>query len=269
MLNSDTNVFDQEVHILRRLVHSHIIPLLATYEYRDHFHTIIPWAECNLAEYWEQKNPNPSQDLATLKWTAEQCEGIAMGLASLQHHATTSASSLMVMLAESSRSPEKHSFLSRAQSIVSKSTSPKSHHFFGRHGDIKPLNLLWFPNSGKGSMGAIKISDFGEGEFSTTKSYQTSSNEVAYTPSYRPPECDYPNPEMITATYDTWTLGCLFLEFATWYVGGQELLRKFEQSRSLHDPHGEATTFFELTGEEQGPHARVKLAVQEVGHRSL
>ncbi len=107
------------------------------------------------------------------------------------------------------------------------------HQFYGRHGDIKPLNLLWFPNPrDPDDMGTIKICDFGEGEFSSTESSMRDSNSIAYTPSYRPPECDHGDPEInISATYDTWTLGCLFLEFVTWYIGGWELLDEFEQSR--------------------------------------
>lgn len=81
-------MFWREAQILRRLKDRHIIPLLATYKSRDHFHLILPWAECNLSEYWEIKNPSPAHDSPTLIWMANQCEGIARGLATLHHHAT-------------------------------------------------------------------------------------------------------------------------------------------------------------------------------------
>ncbi|KAK4212293.1 hypothetical protein QBC37DRAFT_288270 [Rhypophila decipiens] len=281
-IHQDHHNFKKSFNVLRRLKHRHITPLLATYEYLDHFHLVLPWAECNLAVYWNEKFPKPAHDIATVKWIAEQCRGIAAGLDALHHHATTSASTLMMSLDESASQSAQAGFLSRAHSLVTRkdilgATNParrgeaRVHHFFGRHGDIKPLNLLWFPEDKKSPMGIIKISDFGEGEFSSTPQSDlmgAPDATFAYTPSYRPPECDHPHPEMIviTSMYDTWTLGCLFLEFATWYVGGRDLLSRFERSRrtgtSGHNHRGEAT-FFEITGQEN-PHARVKKAVREV-----
>jgi len=40
-----------------------------------------------------------------------------------------------------------------------------------------------------------------------------------FSPSYRPPDCDLPGVN-ISVKYDIWTLGCLFLDFLTWYLLG-------------------------------------------------
>lgn len=66
----------------------------------------------------------------------------------------------------------------------------------GRHGDIKPENILWFPRSGSpletdlsSERGTPKLSDF----------------------------------------------GCLYLEFITWLMGGKELLDFFREARTTLD----------------------------------
>ncbi|KAK4229594.1 kinase-like domain-containing protein [Podospora fimiseda] len=215
---STNTEFTQEVRILKRLKHPHVINLFATYEYAGNFHLILPWAERNLAAYWEKEKPKPKKNLTTLLWMAKQCEGIAQGLAKLHRHATSTTSS-----------------------IFNRTTNPAVAHAphqaygYGHHGDIKPMNLLWFPDSSSPprNMGTIKISDFGEGGFSSTESSSHSTNSIGCTPSYRPPECDREEEQIeISDTYDTWTLGCLFLEFITWFIGGWKLLHEFEKLRN-------------------------------------
>ncbi|KAK3346550.1 kinase-like domain-containing protein, partial [Lasiosphaeria hispida] len=255
--------FLEERGMLKRINHPHAIALLATYEYCNHFHFILPWAECNLAEYWETKNPNPEHDLSTLMWMAEQCRGIADGLSPLHHHATNTSSSLFrgpsVVLGPTA--PDDHD---------TQSTDVDPHQFFGRHGDIKPLNLLWFPQSRDSrEMRIIKISGFGEGEFNKTELTRRSPNSIAYTPTYRPPECDHPDLEIqVSATYDTWPLGCLYLEFVTWFVGGWEKVHEFERSRRGGGWSHREATFFELTGDLE-PYAVVKSAVKQVCRHDL
>jgi len=53
--------------------------------------------------------------------------------------------------------------------------------------------------------------------------------------SYRPPECDI-HGGRIGQSYDIWTLGCLYLEFVTWLLGGWDLIKLFEEKRSSFDP---------------------------------
>ncbi len=51
----DKEHFLREVQLLKRLRHDHVITLFTTYEYRGYFHLILPWADCNLAKYWETR----------------------------------------------------------------------------------------------------------------------------------------------------------------------------------------------------------------------
>ncbi|KAK0713436.1 kinase-like domain-containing protein [Lasiosphaeria miniovina] len=129
----------------------------------------------------------------------------------------------------------------------------------GNHGDIKPENVLWFRDitearsdgrsSGRGR-GTLKLSDFGlaDSSSSRTASRRFHSN-VAVTCNYRAPECDLPNQGGKGRQYDMWTLGCLYLEFVTWLVGGTALLDEFVRERLSVDMAWyeiETDTFFHL-----------------------
>lgn len=120
---------------------------------------------------------------------------------------------------------------------------------YGRHGDIKPENILWFQDpSKKDDRGVLKISDFGLTEFSIRHSqcYKLNS-QVAHSLSYRPPECDLEG-AVVGQSYDIWTLGCLYLELITWQLGGTQLLQEFRQKRMKQDPirYRATDTFFEI-----------------------
>lgn len=160
----------------------------------------------------------PWADLQTIMWVAKQCEGIANGLVKI-HKYQTSNSKLQPGFHENR---------------------------YGRHGDLKPENILWFSDPDGGT---LKISDFGLSEYSTLhrKSYKPRSR-VATSMSYRPPECDLKGGQ-IGQSYDIWTLGCLYLEFITWLLGGWDLVKNFERKRMLFDSMWcdmSTDTFFEL-----------------------
>lgn len=89
---------------------------------------------------------------------------------------------------------------------------------FGRHGDLKPENILWFkPDGVSDDRGTLKISDFGLTRFHRSADGQ--HREQRHTPTYRAPEYDL-NRGISTQAYDIWSLGCVFLEFITWYLHG-------------------------------------------------
>jgi serine/threonine protein kinase len=141
---------------------------------------------------------------------------------------------------------------------------------YGRHGDLKPENILWFPDADGGT---LKISDFGLADYSTinSKSYLPKSR-VATSMSYRPPECDIEG-GIVGPSYDIWTLGCLYLEFTTWLLGGWQLVKDFEMKRMSYDPlwfDMKTDTFFELVRGRGKPSgqiaARVKSSVTAVSY---
>ncbi|KAL1882794.1 hypothetical protein Daus18300_000432 [Diaporthe australafricana] len=240
LLSRDQAEFKREVDTLKKFSddsHPHLVSLLATYEQFGKFYLIFPWAEADLQGYWKM-NPFSTMDREGALWLAEQCSGIAHGLTKIHCYET--------MRRTNSMGPEPS---------MKSSTRPADEwlrfrkQLFGRHGDIKPENILWYrdPNN-KDERGVLKISDFGLTEFSTRHSqcYKRNSH-IAHSPSYRPPECDLEG-AVVGQSYDIWTLGCLYLELITWQLGGAALLRTFRQRRTIRDPMQlmSTDTFFEI-----------------------
>lgn len=218
--------------------HRHLVSLLATYEQFRRFYLVFHWADADLQDYWEKKNPTPAVDHETILWMAEQCEGIAGGLCKIHHYLT----------------PQKNLAVSE-QSMTQ---------LFGRHGDIKPANILWFLDPcDPTSRGTLQITDFGLAEFSAIHRSYKPKSKVATSPSYRPPECDLYG-GVIGLSYDIWTMGCLYLEFTTWLLGGWNLVEKFTKNRESFDRelHMPTDTFFEI--EKGTAEARIKPAVTDV-----
>ncbi|KAL2195580.1 kinase-like domain-containing protein, partial [Corynascus similis CBS 632.67] len=184
--------YEREVEVLQRFSgrhegHPHLVRLLLTYQHKDSYHMIFPWANGNLRDFWESvESPQRTKDMAC--WMLTQCFGIAEGLQKI--HGDGDVAGL----------------------------SPKDKNT-GRHGDIKPENILWFERHNDRN-NHLLISDFGLSRF---HSYQSQSVDrlPGCSPSYRPPECDLYQLR-ISVKYDIWTLGCLLLDFVTWYLRGWE-----------------------------------------------
>ncbi|KZL72861.1 protein kinase-like (PK-like) protein [Colletotrichum tofieldiae] len=141
----------------------------------------------------------PARSPRLVQWVAKQCLGLAEGLIRI------------------------HKSLS----------DPKRQ--WGIHGDIKPQNILWFedPND---DQGILAISDFG---FTRFHGEETRSNAipVGISPTYRAPEYDTVN--KISRAADVWALSCVYLEFITWYLKGNDGVEEFLRRR-IADDRGEA-----------------------------
>jgi serine/threonine protein kinase len=120
-----------------------------------------------------------------------------------------------------------------------------THQLHGRHGDLKPENILWFKpyleefkEADQGcAMGLLKISDFGLTRFHGTMSRShINASGVPVSPTYRAPEYDIA--KMVSQSYDIWTLGCVILEFVTWYLLGWEEVDRFAKNRAREDNAG-------------------------------
>ncbi|PVH79110.1 kinase-like protein [Cadophora sp. DSE1049] len=202
----DREQFDKEAEMLKRFsdpsvpAHKHLISLLATYQQFGTFFLIFHWADADLRRYWKDVNPNPVMDRRTVLWVAQQCKGIAEGVCAIHQYSSSRL---------------------RPQ--------PKDE-VFGHHGDIKPENVLWFPDANRDQtkQGTLKLSDFGLAEMSMhqTRSMQPKSN-YATSLSYQAPEAEIEGTGAIGRSYDIWTLGCLYLEFITWLMGGWDLVDEF------------------------------------------
>ncbi|KAF5592114.1 heterokaryon incompatibility het-6 [Fusarium pseudocircinatum] len=180
------------------LSHPNIITLLATYTLNNRFHFIFPAAEYDLLMYWKI-HPGPLVDPATansegLLWLSEQIRNVVGALA----HIHEGKKALM-----------------------------DTERMFGRHGDIKPANILWF-RSRKEKRGVFVISDFGiaDAHREETRSIIPAA-DLPVTPRYRAPECDIRDGR-ISRAYDVWSLGCVLLEMTCWILGGNDLRERFK-----------------------------------------
>lgn len=249
--------------------HSHLVSLHASYEQFGKFYLLFPWAEAHLRDYWKAHR-TPTTDDASILWLAEQCRGIADGLTKIHRHITTFHQRRTVTAFMDSES--------HPMSEVDTEKQDGSHfrqQLFGRHGGIKPENVLLFRDSSyKHDRGVLKISDFGLTEFTNRRSQcYKKNNQVAHSLTYRPPECDLEG-AVVGPSYDIWTLGCLYLELITWQLGGWSMLQSFQNKRWLQDPmrHNMPTdTFFEIVRcEETNTYgAMVKPAVKQVNGSNL
>lgn len=170
----------------------------------------------------------------TLRWLAKQCVGLAEGLDRLHRHHT--------FLQTCGSLPREDSIpcetlIPIQDSRPSQMEDPSQEiTLFGRHGDIKPENILWFPacqSPMDASNGILKIADFGLTKFSkeTTRS-RSQSHVIQCTKSYMAPECRSGHKSgMLGPLTDIWSLGCVYLEFLAWFVGGGKSVEDFRRKR--------------------------------------
>ena len=216
LLSAKEDDFKREVEILKRVSrdpHDHLITLLATYQYRGSYYLIFPWAGGDLVMFW--KTQTLHCDKNTARWLAEQCQGLASGLAEIHGYKTTPTDSITPLGKEGKRTTMR----------------------FCRHGDIKPGNILWFPSpeDQDKTNGTLKISDFGTAEF-TAQKHGPHKVRAPGTRMYQPPEA-HPGVTnlVIGPSYDVWGLGCIYLEFITWFLGGWQYVEQFLDRRLEHD----------------------------------
>lgn len=199
--------FNREVDALKKFSHKnerYIIKLLATYEMDGYFWLLFPVADGNLLSFWKRYDASTMPGAAV--WLAEECYGIATAIQKI--HRLTSSSS------------EENS-LKRPQKCI-----------YGVHGDIKPENILWFKtlpshllqdvsNTSTGpsisSPGFLQISDFGTVDFHRDISREGQYIQIGDA-SYGAPESHLDGGPHGSQKIDVWAIGCLYLEFITWYL---------------------------------------------------
>jgi len=237
--------FNKEVEILKRFsgdYDGHLANLLATYEQFNQYFLIFHWAESDLLEFW-RNHPREELDTDLVVWIATQCAGLAGALHKIHNYRDSMKDHL----------------------------GPNDIQY-GRHGDIKPQNILLFRNANDPhDRGTLKLADFGLSEFRSHDSKsRVHPSQIGNTYDYRAPESDVRG-AAISRSYDIWTLGCVYLEFICWALGGFNLHKKFTKARLRPDNRlrpeqlgsdWNVATFFELV--EGGRGAQVKTAVIRV-----
>jgi serine/threonine protein kinase len=234
--------YRNEVDQLKRfsgLIHDHLVTVLATFTLNKRYHFLFPYAECALDQYWEFRVPQPTLDLVMVQWISKQCLGLIEAMHTIHE-------------------PDHINLLPGVQR-------------YGRHGDIKPDNILWFDTT-KDPKGMLVISDMGLSALNSAKSRSNvPGRTLPGAPGYRPPECEVEG-GVVSRAFDVWTMGCLFLELMTWLLGGQQMLREFQQTRmSLYINATKNDIFFEIK-KYRGDIplvAQVKLQVTEVSPEHL
>lgn len=225
LLQSDRDEFKREQEILLRLTpkkYPYLIKLLSTYRKDGKWHLIFPFANSNLREYWDRR-PVPKFDQDTVLWSLTQMTGMA-GALDMIHKLTVT-----INITD-------HDQVGSSNGATQKKKQYET--LYGRHGDIKPENFLWFQHvrNVDDPRGVLQLADFGLGRLHGRYSPrgQTLANDVPCSPTYEPPECRIGG--YVTQAYDMWSLGCVLLEFVTWLVLGSDEVYKFADYRGEHTP---------------------------------
>lgn len=232
--------------VLRRFsgnTHPHLVSLLAAFQKGNNYYLLFHWAYSDLKNFWQSETPGSALDKGCISWMFEQFRGIAAGLQHIHHYKVSQ----------------------HKQTSLKVSKDP----IFGRHGDIKPENLLLFKRKNSpGDKGIIQLSDFGLAKFHSedSRSGIRPSKLDGCSPTYRPPEVDFKDGE-VSRDYDIWSLACVLLEFVTWHLGGWKELQNYVQQRKQKNLYGhQSDEFFEIVNI-TGPNqlgARVKPEVLKV-----
>lgn len=210
---------------------------------------ILPLAKGNLVEFLNQDSPFSKDPI----WILRQCYGLTDGLRRI-HKCKTS-------------------------DVVPSSHGRK--YLRGRHGDIKPPNILWFADDLTGE-NRLVLSDFTLMRFHAQGSKtDTLVDRVGRTRTYRAPELDdFPSSDSrVSQKYDVWSLGCVFLEFISSHLVGYKATRgekkhfeddcgqgyeTFNTTRVVEDSTYEDKYFIHKKGERT---AEVKQSVKDVSVR--
>jgi serine/threonine protein kinase len=246
---------DEEVRTLRRLnAHKdpHLIRLLATFTFDEKAHLIFPWANSgNLKELWKAPQLQPhrhNHSSLVVTWISSQNLGLTRALERI-HYCPVETEDMDNLLVDNERA-------------------------YGRHGDMKPENILWFKDERledkESSIGVLKIVDFGFADFRSEHSRSDVRRSLVggFTDTYKAPEYDTNEP--ISPKYDIWSFGCILLQFMVWYLQGWDGVDTFSEERSDESRDSQIMTdhFFRLERVKNGAlKAGVKPSVIDVSHR--
>ncbi|KAH8599219.1 kinase-like domain-containing protein [Bisporella sp. PMI_857] len=219
--------------------HPHLIRLLTTYKFRNRYHFMFLWADSNLVDYWESRRL-PERTPQVYLWVLEQMIGITSALSTIHNYKSS---------ALRNQEPKvKYKEYSTAGSLQQEEVNNRfpaleEEADYGRHGDLKGQNILWFdgPNGG-----TLQISDLGTGRFHGLESRSNvNPNTISGSPTYSPPEVVLN--KFVSRKYDIWSLGCVYSEFITWLIEGPEGIQNFADARLLYtDPNWADDKFFVL-----------------------
>ncbi|KAF4813508.1 Mitogen-activated protein kinase 12 [Colletotrichum tropicale] len=198
--HNDNDTFWKERDALAKFsppneIHRHLIELLFSYETGADQFMVFPWADSNLQEFWKSNQSQPSAQ-GDLVWLIRQCHGLSDGLSKVH----------------------------RYHGQDDDGGDDVGSEILGRHGDIKPKNILFFGS--QSGRGRLVVADFTLMRFHAPNDDNTEARNVGFSRTYRPPELECEDKVSISQKYDIWTLGCVFLEFLTWHLVGYDAIHE-------------------------------------------
>lgn len=191
------NYFTKETKTLetmRNLKHPHLIEAISAYRKGAKRCFVFPWAHGgNLRELWRNHDISTHPQQVN-QWAWQQFLGLSDGLDKL--HASNT-----------------------------------------RHGDLKPENILNFGRGGKFELGPLVIADVGIAKFHAVETRQRLAKGFVTTNRngtlrYEPPEIELYHPQAISRRFDSWSLGCVLLEFVIWLLRGSVGQARFHHERT-------------------------------------
>ncbi|KAI0868001.1 kinase-like domain-containing protein [Hypoxylon argillaceum] len=205
--------------MMQRHPHAHFIKIIAYYEMDEKKYFLFPWAEDGNLQRYWEKQ-TPSLDDVYLKWVFSQLTGLAGAIWQLHEKGGC------------------------------------------RHGDIKPQNILCFKdNTGSiNDQARLVIADVGLAKVhdQATLLRDKVTTTMNHTVMYSAPEAEF-NIEPRSRLYDVWSIGCTYLEFVIWLLGGKPQLDQFQMEVGGLNRRG---TFYEVDLSQKPP-ARVSSVVQK------
>lgn len=236
--------------LLTELNHKHLIRLLTTYCFEGYYHLVFPYAAGNLRTFWAAI-PLPYWNAETYLWVLDQMTGLASALMAIHTYKENPAF-------DDKKGKGGFSRFRTGGALNVKVVPGEAQ--YGRHGDIKPENLLWKADAK--SPGILIVTDLGLGQFNRKES-RSKIDPVGLggSQTYIPPEHFLQEP--ISRAFDIWSLACVYLEFVTWLLDGARAVDDFSDSRldnALNrDIHEDA--YFTVTLRHGVRHASVRPAV--------
>jgi len=116
---------------------------------------------------------------------------------------------------------------------------------YGRHGDIKPDNLLWC-DSPQDRRGIVVVADLGLATLNSVVSRTQSNTKTSCAPRYKAPEFNMKGFK-IRRSCDVWALGCVLIEWVCWALEGNDARLQFLGDLFQPIPSGSQTDlYFEM-----------------------
>jgi serine/threonine protein kinase len=130
----------------------------------------------------------------------------------------------------------------KKQALQQSQDSSSEYHY--RHGDIKPENILCFPDPDGSEIGRLVISDLGSAQHHSvaTRLRERTGDKAWATKMYEPPESETKKLDASSRRYDIWSMGCVTMEFMVWLLYGFEELTNFRTS--IEGEKGVPASFF-------------------------